>query len=110
MAFTPLASNSKKLERHHIGNGHIEMTVTVEPRIGNGGALATVANNMGNGVYTFSVTFVDGPAAAQVRFVCTGRAESAILRRLTTVVSIEGYAMCRSLLVFPMSPYRWSGV
>ena len=64
MAFTRLASNSKKLERDHIGNGHIEMTVTIEPHIGNGGALGTVANNMGNGDNTFSVTYVDGPAVA----------------------------------------------
>ena len=45
------------------------MTVAIEPHIGNGGTLGTVANNMGNGDNTFSVTYVDGPAAAQVRFV-----------------------------------------
>ena len=99
MAFTRLTSNSKKLERDHIGNGHNKMTVAIEPHIGNGCTLETVANNMGNGVNTFSVTHVDGPAAAQVRLVRTGRAESSIFRRLTRPVSIEGYPMCRYVLV-----------
>ena len=99
MAFTRLASNSKKMERVHIGNGHPKVSVAIEAHIGNGARIKTVANTMGNGVNTFSVTYVDGPAAAQVRFVRTGRAESAILRRLTPAVSIEGYPMCRSVLV-----------
>ena len=98
MAFTRLASNSK-MERVHIGNGHPKVSVAIEAHIGNGARIKTVANTMGNGVNTFSVTYVDGPAAAQVRFVRTGRAESAILRRLTHAVSIEGYPMCRSVLV-----------
>ena len=98
MAFTRLALNSK-MERVHIGNGHPKLSVAIEAHIGNGARIKIVANTMGNGVNTFSVTNVDGPAAAQVRFVRTGRAESAILRRLTPAVSIEGYPMCRSVLV-----------
>ena len=83
----------------HIGNGHPKVSVAMEAHIGNGARIKTVANTMGNGINTLSVTYVDGPAAAQVRFVRTGRAESAILRRLTPAVSIEGYPMCRSVLV-----------
>jgi hypothetical protein len=98
MAFTRLASNSK-MERVHIGNRHPKVSVAIEAHIGNGARIKTVANTMGSGVNTFSVTYVDGPATAQVRFVRTGHAESAILRRLTPVVSIEGYPMCRSVLV-----------
>ena len=99
IAVTPVASNSKKMERVHIAHGHTKVSVAIEAHIGNGARIKTVANTMGNGVNTFSVTYVDGPAAAQVRFVRTGRAESAILRRLTPAVSIEGYPMCRSVLV-----------
>ena len=99
IAVTPLASNSKKMERVHIAHGHTKVSVAIEAHIGNGARIKTVANTMGNGVNTFSVTYVDGPATAQVRFVRTGRAESAILRRLTSAVSIEGYPMCRSVLV-----------
>ncbi len=87
----------------HIGNGHPKVSVAIEAHIGNGARIKTVANTMGNGVNTFSVTYVDGPATAQVRFVRTGRAESAILRRLTPAVSIEGYPMCRSVLVMAVS-------
>ena len=102
IAVTPLASNSTKMERVHIAHGHTKVSVAMEAHIGNGARIKTVANNMGNGVNTFSVTYVDGPATAQVRCVRTGRAESAILRRLTPAVSIEGYPMCRSVLVvFP---------
>ena len=54
---------------------------------------------MGNGVSTFFVTYVDRLAAAQVRFARTGHAESTILRHVTPVVCIEGYPMCRSVLV-----------
>ena len=104
MAFTRLASNSK-MERVHIGNGHPKVSVAIEAHIGNGARIKTVANTMGNGVNTFSVTYVDGPAAAQVRFVRTGRVESAILRRLTPAVSIEGYPMCRSVLVPILSQF-----
>ena len=99
IAVTPLASNSTKMERVHIAHGHTKVSVAIEAHIGNGARIKTVANTMGNGVNTFSVTYVDGPATAQVRFVRTGRVESAILRRLTPAVSIEGYPMCRSVLV-----------
>ena len=103
IAVTPLASNSKKMERVHIAHGHTKVSVAIEAHIGNGARIKTVANTMGNGVNTFSVTYVDAPAAAQVRFVRTSRAESVILRRLTPAVSIEGYPMCRSVLV-PTTP------
>ena len=99
IAVTPLASNSTKMERVHIAHGHTKVSVAIETHIGNGVRIMTVANTMGNGVHTFSVTYVDWPAAAQVRFVRTGRAESAILRRLTSAVSIEGYPMYRFVLV-----------
>ena len=69
IAVTPLASNSKKMERDQIANGQRKMTVATEPHIGNGAGVITVTNNMGNGVNTFSVTYVGGPATAQVRFV-----------------------------------------
>ena len=62
MAFSRLASNSKKMERDHIANGHRKMTVAIEPHIRNGAEVITVANNMGNGVNTFSVTYLDGKA------------------------------------------------
>ena len=103
IAVTPLASNSTKMERVHIAHGHTKVSVAIEAHIGNRARIKTVANNMGNGVNTFPVTYVDGPATAQVRFVRTGRAESAILRRLTPAVSIEGYPMCRSVLVTGVS-------
>ena len=99
IAVTPLASNSKKMERVHIAHGHTKISVAIEAHIGNGARIMTVANNMGDGVNTFSVTQVDGPAAAQVRLVRTGRAESSIFRHLTRPVSIEGYPMCRYVLV-----------
>ena len=88
IAVTPLASNSKKMERVHIAHGHTKVSVAIEAHIGNGARIKTVANTMGNGVNTFSVTYVDGPAAAQVRLVRTGRAESSIFCRLTHAVSI----------------------
>ena len=49
IAVTRSTSNSKKMERVHIANGHPKVSIAIEAYIGNGAKIMIVANIMGNG-------------------------------------------------------------
>ena len=54
---------------------------------------------VGNGVILPSVTIVSGPSTYSLARTPTEARGTHFFRRLTPVVAIEGYPMCRSVLV-----------